>query len=259
MINWDSLLKTSRASKYSYKSINQLIKFEKKSNFVKKSNGYNLKIISATESNTQLYTWIDIYDKTLYIAYKGTDTIQDMVSNVDIRLYKYHNDIEIHRGFWYKYKSIQSLLLKHIDIIENIQDINKIICTGHSLGAALASITAFDLSQLGYNTILHTFGSPRIGNEDFAYWSSKYISHHYRISHIYDIVPSLPFSDPYRHIIGNGIIFDQNKNFTISHIDENKNNNYTTKLTLKQLHFYHGCTIYIHNIKHQIAKYRQQI
>ena len=43
-----------------------------------------------------------------------------------------------------------------------------LLVTGHSLGGAMATIAAFELALLGYNVRLITFGSPRVGNAEFA-------------------------------------------------------------------------------------------
>jgi hypothetical protein len=68
--------------------------------------------------------------------------------------------------------------------------------TGHSLGAALASITAGSLSKLGYisseKILLITFGQPRVGNIDYANAMDSLVSESYRIVHANDLIPHLP-------------------------------------------------------------------
>jgi hypothetical protein len=45
-----------------------------------------------------------------------------------------------------------------------------ILTTGHSLGAALTTISALELSKKFPNRVkeIHNFGCPRIGNEELA-------------------------------------------------------------------------------------------
>jgi predicted lipase len=70
----------------------------------------------------------------------------------------------------------------------------RLIVTGHSLGAALATLAALDLKanfpQL--NIILYNFGSPRVGNTDFASYYQSKIGTSWRITNNRDIVPHYP-------------------------------------------------------------------
>ena len=52
-------------------------------------------------------------------------------------------------------------------IQSNLTEAKNVYITGHSLGGALASLTALMVSQLG---CIHcvTFGSPRVGDVEFA-------------------------------------------------------------------------------------------
>jgi pimeloyl-ACP methyl ester carboxylesterase len=72
---------------------------------------------------------------------------------------------------------------------------NNIICTGHSLGAAMAQIAALDLSETfaSANVSSVTYGTPRTGNYDWQqYWATTLKGQTGRIVHYHDIVPHLP-------------------------------------------------------------------
>jgi hypothetical protein len=68
--------------------------------------------------------------------------------------------------------------------------------TGHSLGGALATIAALDLSCNGLvsrNQLhLYTFGSPRVGDVHFANAVMGAVSEHWRVVHDRDAVPHIP-------------------------------------------------------------------
>lgn len=67
--------------------------------------------------------------------------------------------------------------------------------TGHSLGAALATLMAFDILNefQNYNLkYLTTYGSPRVGNKEFSSIMNGYDYTSYRVTHYYDIVPHVP-------------------------------------------------------------------
>ena len=71
--------------------------------------------------------------------------------------------------------------------------------TGHSLGGAVAHIAQIsimsDKDMKGLNVKfepLYTFGEPRVGNSDFARYSARVISEHFRIVNKEDPIPHLP-------------------------------------------------------------------
>ena len=65
-------------------------------------------------------------------------------------------------------------------------------CTGHSLGAALALVTAMDLANSGVPNSVYNFGQPRVGDPDFASCASTKITVE-RVTHLKDVVPHIPF------------------------------------------------------------------
>jgi hypothetical protein len=70
----------------------------------------------------------------------------------------------------------------------------RIICTGHSLGGALATLCALwcTLTWPEASISCHTFGSPLVGNSDFVSVWRQIIGHRIRAVHDNDIVPSIP-------------------------------------------------------------------
>mmetsp|Transcript_17659 Transcript_17659/g.25485 ORF Transcript_17659/g.25485 Transcript_17659/m.25485 type:complete len:144 (+) Transcript_17659:735-1166(+) len=65
--------------------------------------------------------------------------------------------------------------------------------TGHSLGAALALLTALDLIKAGFEVTMYNFGQPRVGSKAFAQFASSKLSM-FRVTHNKDIVPHIPVS-----------------------------------------------------------------
>ena len=51
----------------------------------------------------------------------------------------------------------------------------KTICTGHSLGAAIAAISALSLKIFfpSQHVTIHNYGQPRIGNKPFSNFMAK--------------------------------------------------------------------------------------
>ena len=99
----------------------------------------------------------------------------------------------IHKGFVDVYEKVRSQIINTI----KINDPNKlktIIVTGHSLGAAIATLTGIDLIKNGYlNNIVYTFASPRIGDQLFADLVNNSLKL-YRIVNVSDVIPNLPLA-----------------------------------------------------------------
>jgi hypothetical protein len=68
--------------------------------------------------------------------------------------------------------------------------------TGHSLGAALATLAAH---RFGRAHALYTYGSPKVGDAAFVEQLTQSVAVHYRIVNHRDIVTHLPTISPYEH------------------------------------------------------------
>lgn len=72
------------------------------------------------------------------------------------------------------------------------------LTTGHSLGAAMSGVAAFDL-KLTYgdklNVSMINFGMPRVGNPAFAKHFASLKIKSWRAVHYHDIVPHVPPQD----------------------------------------------------------------
>uniref|UniRef100_A0A0N4ZBW6 Lipase_3 domain-containing protein n=1 Tax=Parastrongyloides trichosuri TaxID=131310 RepID=A0A0N4ZBW6_PARTI len=72
----------------------------------------------------------------------------------------------------------------------------KVWITGHSLGGAMASLTAANIGYHGYSPkekiMAITFGEPRLGDESYANAFDNLVGYSYRVVHRRDPVPHLP-------------------------------------------------------------------
>lgn len=137
----------------------------------------------------------------IFIVFKGTTNFSEVISDIDFIQIDDSYDIpgKMHRGF-------HNLILKNnvIDSIDNtlkeiisLNEKSSIIVTGHSLGAALATIFYAYLLKAWEditNIELITFGSPRVGDNDF----SKNLNGK-RYVHGNDIITKLPIFK-YKHL-----------------------------------------------------------
>jgi predicted lipase len=75
-----------------------------------------------------------------------------------------------------------------------------VITTGHSLGGAIATLAGAYLRVNGVACDIYTYGSPRVGNDDFVNFVDGQSGSEYRVTHVDDPIPRLPGSLlGYRH------------------------------------------------------------
>src|SRR5579863_8489942 len=77
------------------------------------------------------------------------------------------------------------------------------IC-GHSLGGALATFLALDVSAntLFKNPVAYTYASPRTGDPSFVRVYNRLVPSTFRIANVVDLVPQLPAPPLYEHVQG---------------------------------------------------------
>lgn len=87
--------------------------------------------------------------------------------------YPWAPDARVHHGFYSAYvTSFKDVLSARVTELHRLHPDYKVYVTGHSLGAAMATLSAADLSVVSQIPIegVYTFGSPRVGNLAFMTW-----------------------------------------------------------------------------------------
>lgn len=138
-------------------------------------------------------------------AFRGTTSWLNVVSDLDDDFYEYRGepDVLVHRGIYELYVGLAP------DMVGTVVDTHAqfpgytIVLTGHSLGGALSTHLALELweQQLLQSTV-YTFGSPRVGNMQFAQRFSDGLGDStFRVTHALDMVPHLPLKVlGFRHV-----------------------------------------------------------
>lgn len=131
------------------------------------------------------------------VALKGTTNGYDVLTDLNAGIKRFHTGGLVHQGFYYTFLSFLPQLEKFIqDLPSNVHTIH---CVGHSLGGALATLSADWLASNSSKSIkLYTYGSPRVGLDYFANGCKRRINEHniYRVYHHSDpvvMVPTWPF------------------------------------------------------------------
>ncbi|AJS61431.1 lipase family protein [Paenibacillus sp. IHBB 10380] len=130
----------------------------------------------------------------IIIAFRGTSSTTNWISNIiaSQKRFKYiKEDCLTHRGFTDIYSSARS---KITFALSRLSPDKTLYITGHSLGAALATLCAIDIaantSYISPN--LFTYGSPRVGDPTFTKTFTKYVRNSYRIANPFDVVTHAP-------------------------------------------------------------------
>lgn len=149
----------------------------------------NITMHSITTHNNIKYG-IFSSNNIIFIVLKSSTTIFDFYNNTNIKLVETHHfDGLLHSGF------LNIILDNKKDIYSKIKPLlnsyDTVLITGHSLGGSLSVILykllSRDFSKKDIRNI--TFGSPKIGNQDFC---TKTITK--RIVNTGDIISYIPFT-----------------------------------------------------------------
>ncbi|WP_062268617.1 lipase family protein [Endozoicomonas arenosclerae] len=133
-----------------------------------------------------------------FVVFRGTKYLADWLSNANVTVGLSNTGRSVHQGFM---KAFQSMLPQLREFTGQLSNGSQVHCIGHSLGGALATIAAEWLSvEKGIRPKLYTFGSPRVGLEDFASGTTKRLGSEnvFRAWHKTDIVPCIPIW-PFEH------------------------------------------------------------
>lgn len=116
----------------------------------------------------------------------------DFMTNADFWLTDWPNGGKVHRGFKNALDEVWEDLFAYLTELQ--RGGRKIWMTGHSLGAAMATLAA---DRYGEVQGVYTFGSPRVGDRRFK---ENYSIRTYRFVNGSDIVTKIPPSGFYVHV-----------------------------------------------------------
>jgi len=119
-------------------------------------------------------------DDVNILVFRGTDSPQDWLANLDALLIASEGGGHVHKGFAETLDSIWE------ELAPLLQRPGRWLYTGHSLGAALATLCAARRKP----DALYTFGSPRVGSGEFRRQLEGVPI--YRVVNSRDVVTSLP-------------------------------------------------------------------
>jgi pimeloyl-ACP methyl ester carboxylesterase len=171
-----------------------------------------ISLITNTKTDTHGFLARDPYG-SMALVFRCTTTKQNV--KTDLNAEPTHGmGATVHEGFWEAYdsvaKQVHELLTQNpVTMVQpSLMPISalrggeiSLLVVGHSLGGALATLAALDLtfSQFSQNIGLITLGCPRVGFRDFVrMFEERMGSRYVRIMCGNDIITQIPVS-PYKH------------------------------------------------------------
>ncbi len=136
------------------------------------------------------------------VAFRGTDKDdpRDLLDDAEAMLVDWRGRGKVFDGFK---KALGEVEMDMIPVVQALDC--RLLFTGHSLGAALATL----LAGVKAPDALYTIGSPRVGNSDFV--SSLNGGNNYRYVDCCDIVTTLPPPLPGCAHVGDPLYIDRNR------------------------------------------------
>ncbi|KAJ3284639.1 hypothetical protein HDU76_008263, partial [Blyttiomyces sp. JEL0837] len=150
------------------------------------------------------YTAVTPSLKTIYIVFRGTRTLDNWISDLliakpDCVFEGAPEGAKVHYGFLKLWEQVREVVLERVEELVREFPGFKLGFTGHSMGGAVATLAAVDISQTLSDQVpassinLLTFAQPRVGNAIFANWLTTLgFSLTSRIVNQDDLTPHLP-------------------------------------------------------------------
>jgi hypothetical protein len=145
--------------------------------------------VESTYDHKDTQAFLASTDQYLILVFRGTEatSFTDIKTDLKATQTKCSTAGKVHSGFNAAFEFVK-------DGIQNDLDKNKfakkpLFIAGHSLGGALATIAAKRLNHKGGMAACYTFGSPRVGNED---WTINIKTPIYRVVNAIDCVTMVP-------------------------------------------------------------------
>ncbi|PON94899.1 Fungal lipase-like [Trema orientale] len=175
-------------------------------------------------TDTQVAIWRDSVRRRLVVAFRGTEQAKWKDLKTDLMLVPaglnperiggdFKQEVQVHSGFLSAYDSVRirifTIIKQAIGYIDDHAEVSfkwHVYVTGHSLGGALATLLALELSssQLAkrgaVSLTMYNFGSPRVGNKRFADVYNQKVKDSWRVVNHRDIIPTVPRLMGYCHV-----------------------------------------------------------
>ena len=160
-------------------------------------------ITTGVVSDFKVFGFIARSGGDVVVAIRGTEDVFEWIADVEFRLvdFPFVKAGRTEHGFTSFYSSLRTGPSngqpRAIDVLAALVKgggVTSLRITGHSLGAALATLLAIDVAaNAGFaNPVIYTFASPRVGDKVFAGTYDGLVETSWRVANVNDVVTQLP-------------------------------------------------------------------
>jgi len=149
-----------------------------------------------SDSLTSTFAYIGYKGSVVEVVFRGSTDITNWILNLNVFTpisFPGVSGAKVHGGFWASYITVKDTLTAKVLALATARRATSIVFTGHSLGGALATLTAAQFySRTTIPITVYTFGSPRVGNAAFSSFYNSVVPNTFRNTYKSDIVVHLP-------------------------------------------------------------------
>ena len=176
-------------------------------------NVQEINVFTNSTGDNQAYTAYDASNDLIILSVRGSSNIKNWLENLDALLINYDkcSGCQVHAGFYGAYMDLKFSIIPSIIDLHSKHPNAKIAVLGHSLGGAIATLAFADISEKVKVDYFYTYGSPRVGNINFA----NFINNNFktlfkaRLTHYKDPVPHLPFKFGWFFHVDSEVFYDE--------------------------------------------------
>jgi hypothetical protein len=186
-------------------------------------NGKVCNFINDKETDLQCGITINDDNKRICVVFRGSESLSDWYYDLYVIKKNLKDDVWVHNGFYKQLHDTDAYtkIVQNIKIQLETHPDYEIYITGHSLGAALATLFGYLLAHdIKNNVTVVSFASPRVGNSSWQKsFESKSNLTHYRVTNCRDIITAFP-SYNYKHVGKNIRLFENTHSIYMDYKDE---------------------------------------
>lgn len=133
--------------------------------------------------------------RMIYVVFRGSSSIENWLTDLDVVKVPYISypqcHCEVHLGFYTAEQTVIVSIIAEVWRLKLRFPRYAVQVTGHSLGGALAQLSAMDMKRAGITSTVYSFGQPRVGDKEYAAFAGTKVQT-WRITHDRDGIPHLP-------------------------------------------------------------------
>lgn len=149
------------------------------------------------------------------LAVRGSEDLANFIKDIEVTYDSMSDvcgdDCKSEHGFHSVWHEIDTAVIEKLSEIGCVPGGDPLFITGHSLGAAVATVATVELLVKGFDIrASYLFESPRVGNKEFAEFFDSHFNGKdvWRITHSADPIPGTPDGFDYHHT-GQEVFFDK--------------------------------------------------